>query len=201
MEEEIVKSELAGKQIVLSFDANSTLGPDWIPDDPHSQSPNGKILSGIMERHALFVANGVKEKCTGVITRKRSTIEGLEVSAIDFVILSHEMVNNLVSLNIDEVKKFSLTSLTKTKKGTEIKESDHNTLITKFTFNYNKNIKKHNTEIFNFRDKNGQEKFKTLTSTTNKLSSIFRTTTDLNSAINKFMKTLKKICHQSFRKI
>ena len=93
-----------------------------------------------MERHALFVANGVKEKCTGVITRKRSTIEGLEVSAIDFVILSHEMVSNLVSLNIDEDKKFSLTSLTKTKKGTEIKESDYNTLITQFTFNCNKNI-------------------------------------------------------------
>ena len=105
LEEEIAKAELAGKQIVLSFDANSKLGPEWIPDDPHSPSPSGMILSGIMEIHALFVANGVKNKCTGVITRKRSTVDGEEISAIDFVILSHELVNNLVSLKINEDKK------------------------------------------------------------------------------------------------
>ena len=67
-------------------------------------SPNGKILSGIIERHALTVANGVEEKSHEVITRRRNTKTNIEESVIDLVLISSDLVHNLVSINIDEEK-------------------------------------------------------------------------------------------------
>ena len=89
----------------------------------------------------------------------------------------------------------------KTKKGTIIKESDHNTLICNFRFIYNPHLKKHKTEMFNYKDAKGLAKFKSLTSRANKLSNIFDQKNNLNSATKKFIKTLNGICHQSFKKI
>ena len=51
------------------------------------------------------MANGLSQKCTGVITRKRSTVVCTEESAIDFVCLSNDMQEDLVSINIDEERK------------------------------------------------------------------------------------------------
>ena len=57
LEEEITKAGLAGKLITVSFDANSKLGPERIPNDIHNMSPNGTVLAGIIKRHSLVVAN------------------------------------------------------------------------------------------------------------------------------------------------
>ena len=88
LEEEINKAEMLGKSIVIQMDANSKLGTEFIENDPHVQSPNGHILSEIIIRHGLIVGNGLKTKCTGLITRKRVTKEATEESVIDFVIVS-----------------------------------------------------------------------------------------------------------------
>ena len=113
LEEEVPKAEIAGKPVIIGFDANSKLGPEWIINDPHSQSPNGEILAGIMRRHALSLANGNQDKCKGLVTRKRSTIDGVETSAIDFILLSHDIENELASLKLDEEKEYSLSSVFK----------------------------------------------------------------------------------------
>ena len=73
LEEEISKAEMAGKSVIVEIDANSKLGTSYIKNDPKPMSANGIILSGILKRHALTVANGVEGKETGVITRKRCT--------------------------------------------------------------------------------------------------------------------------------
>ena len=176
------------------------MGPEWILDDPHEQSANKKILAGILDRHALFVANGDKSKCQGVITRKRITVDIEEKSAIDFVILSHDMIGHFMSLNVDEEKKYSLTSVTKTKKGTKYKESEHNSLITKFTIKYNLNIKKQKTEIFNFKDAKGQAIFKEKMSNDTKGSSIIDNTIDINEATKNFMKKAYKSISSKLQK-
>ena len=93
-------------------------------------SPNGKILSGIIERHALTVANGVEEKSHEVITRRRNTKTNIEESVIDLVLISSDLVHNLVSINIDEEKNHVLASNTNTKKGVITHESDHKSIIT-----------------------------------------------------------------------
>ena len=65
LEKEIAKAELLGKAIIIEMDSNSKLGPKYIPDDPHQQSQNGRILAGILDRHSLVLVNGMKDKCIG----------------------------------------------------------------------------------------------------------------------------------------
>ena len=142
LEEEIVKAEIDNKEIIISFDANSKLGTRLIEKDPNMQSPNGAILEGIMSRHALTVVNGLQEKVSGLITRRRSTINREEISIIDFVIISDELIQYLESFTVDESKDYALTKLTKSKNGTQIKESDHNTLISKFNIKWKKSPKR-----------------------------------------------------------
>ena len=78
IDEEISASELLGKSVIIAMDANSKLGPEIIPGDPYRQSPNGNILAVIVNRHALCVVNGMKEKRKGLITRQRNTETGNE---------------------------------------------------------------------------------------------------------------------------
>ena len=86
LETEIEKAELSGKSIIIEMDANSKLGPTYVPGDPHDMSPNGALLAGIIERHHLIVGNG-SNKCTGTITRFRKTKNRVEKSVIDFFIV------------------------------------------------------------------------------------------------------------------
>ena len=59
LEEEVSKARLEGKSIILELDANSKLGTKYIKNYPHSISQNGVILSGIIDRQGLIVANGL----------------------------------------------------------------------------------------------------------------------------------------------
>ena len=116
------------------MDANSKLGPAWIPNDIHAQLPNGKILAGILERHALVVAKCLEGKSQGTVTRKNSTVDGIEMSTIDFVILSSDLVEYVVSVTTDEARDHCLTSCLKTNKVGKIVTSHHNTIITKLDY-------------------------------------------------------------------
>ena len=202
LEEEILKARLYEKAIYIQMDANSKLGPNIIEGDPHKQSDNGKILANILKRNALIVMNGIKTKCSGIITRSRITSKVNEESAIDFVIVCEEMEGMISDLVIDEAKKYVLTKHTKTKNGFKVKESDHNTLITnvKATWNKKKFIKK--IEIYNLKDKDGLLKFKEMTSKDTFLSEVFK---DENKNINvkskQFVKRIGFCISQCFRKI
>lgn len=89
--------------------------------------------------------NGLSS-CKGVITRIRETINNIEKSAIDFVLMSADLSNFIDSMLIDKERKHVLTKITKSK----VIKSDHNVLISKMKFKWNKkeNIKRR--EIFNF---------------------------------------------------
>ena len=91
LEIEIEKAKLAGKSIIVEMDANSKVGKQYIPRDPHVMSQNGAILAQIVERQQLTIANGT-DTCTGTITRRRQTKERVEESAIDMVILCSDMI-------------------------------------------------------------------------------------------------------------
>ena len=186
LESSITKAGLAGKSILISLDANSKLGPAWIPNDIHAQSPNGKILAGILERHALVVANCLEGKSQGTVTRKRTTVDGIEKSTIDFVILSSDLVEYVVSVTTDEARDHCLTSCLKTNKGAKIVTSDHNTIITKLDMKCEKKEKKERVEIFNLKSESGQQKFKDITSKKGVLSDIFNDERmDIESMIKK----------------
>ena len=42
---------MLGKSIFIDMDAYCKLGNDFIANDPHNQTNNGKILAGIIRRH------------------------------------------------------------------------------------------------------------------------------------------------------
>ena len=178
LESEIVCAELDGRSVIISMDANSKLGPKYIEQDPHAQSQNGKLLADVMNRHALTVVNGLKEKCVGAITREKCTVEGVERSVIDFVITSSDLVKHIQSMHIDEKRTHVLTKLIKTKKGkikhTKKVESDHNVIETKLNIPWKTKADKP-LEVFNFKDKLSQDKFQKLTSETNHLTKVFDT--------------------------
>ena len=73
-------------------------------------SLNGFLLSGIIKRHALFVANG-STKSEGTITGRRVLKDRTEESVRDIVMFSHDMTSHFVSLKVDEKKIHFLKSI------------------------------------------------------------------------------------------
>ena len=92
------------------MDSNSKLGPQYIPNDPHNMSPNGRPLSDIIERHVLVVANG-EENCSGLVTRQRITSQRTEKSCIDLLLFSSDLKIHFKTLVIDEARKHVLTKV------------------------------------------------------------------------------------------
>ena len=94
-------------------------------------SRNGKVLSEIMERHALCVVNCLKGRSDGLITREINTVNGIEKSVIDFVIVSRDIIKHIEHIHIDDKRANVLTQNVKTKQGTVTSKSDHNFIETK----------------------------------------------------------------------
>ena len=201
LEKEIAKAELLGKSIIIEMDSNSKLGTEWIPADPHPQSPNGRLLAGVLERHGMVVVNGIIDKCVGVITRKRVTVDSTEESIIDHLIISEDLKNELESLLVDEERNHVLTKTRKTKNGVVKVKSDHNPLVSKFKMTWNKRVKSARIEMFNLKNKDCQQRFKELTNHGTFLSEVFDTSNDLNKSTDLFIKRLNKVIRKSFKKI
>ena len=62
------------------------------------------------------MANGLNAKCMGSITRKRQTSKSLEESIIDHVIISHDLMDYLELILIDENNKKQIRNTNKEKK-------------------------------------------------------------------------------------
>ena len=197
LEAEIVKAEITGKSVIIEVDANSKLGKKYIVNDPHEMSPNGKVLGDIIERHELIVANG-SQRCTGLVTRQRSTKNRNEKSCIDLVLLSSDLSDEFKSLNIDDSRKHVLTKISKTKKGAVVKESDHNVLLTELECELKPSENKEKFEIYNLKNPTCQKKFKSYTSGTKMLSSIFDSDEDLNILTQRFIKKLDGCVKMNF---
>ena len=155
---EIEKAELAGRSIIIEMDSNSKLGPKYIAQDPHGMSPNGALLSGIIERHSLIVGNG-SDKCKRTITRRRQTKHRCEQSVIDHVLFSQDLEKHFESMHIDEERKHVLTRIRKTKNGIKVKESDHNVLVSEFKCKVKHDPDKQVNEVYNLKNSDCQAEF------------------------------------------
>ena len=54
-------------------------------DDPNEVSANGRLLIDFVRRNNLRILNA-SSKCTGVVTRQRTTVDRVEKSVIDYII-------------------------------------------------------------------------------------------------------------------
>ena len=201
LEEEISKAEMQGTSIILEMDSNSKLGPDFIHNDPHQQTSNGKLLAGIVERHDLIVANGLSAVCVGKIKRRRVTVKSTEESVIDHMIISNDLVEELESMLIDEEGKHALTKIVKSKGATKSKQSDHNTIVSKFNICWNKKKKSERLEIYNLKNREGQKKFKELTTEDEELTMIFENVKNIDEATEIFINKVNNHIKSSFNKI
>ena len=171
LDEQIDAVELLGKSVIVAMEANAKFGIEIVQGDPHKQTPKGAMLAGIVDRHALCVVNGLVSKRKGIITRQQNTVLGVRMSVIDFVIVSYDLKNNIVSIHVDEKRVHVLTKNIKTKTGIDYSESDHNMIITKLRLTWSPTSNKVH-EIFKFNDKDAKLKFKNATTETNELSQI-----------------------------
>ena len=197
LEKEVARAELLGKSVIIQMDSNSKLGSGYIPGDPHLQSTNGKILAGIIDRHGLIVANGIPGKYEGSITRRRSTKDNIEESIIDHVIISEDLVNDLDTIVVDEK---GINALEKHHTNGNAICSDHNPIISKFKFKWNKKVKVPRIEIFNLKDKEGQKRFKEATNTGTYLSDAFEDAS-LDKSTDVFIERLNNTISHCFKKI
>ena len=167
LEEEIVSANMSNKSIIIQMDANSKLGRGLVPKDNHEQTQNGAALAGVVERNALVVLNSLNTGVKGAVTRRRITVNSIEESIIDFVMISPDLLGEFEELIVDEQKDYALTKISKRKDNTEIHQSDHNVMITKFSMNWAKD-ETEKEEVLNLKDKESQKRFKEETSNTKK---------------------------------
>ena len=189
---------MQGTSIILEMDSNSKLGPDFIHNDPHQQTSNGKLLAGIIERHDLIVANGLSAVCVGKITRRRVTVKSTEESIIDHMIISNDLVEELESMLIDEEGKHALTKIVKSKGATKSKQSDHNTIVSKFNICWKEKKKSERVEIYNLKNREGQKKFKELTTEDEELTMIFENVKNIDEATEIFINKVNNHINSSF---
>ena len=90
-------------------------------------SRNGRYLFDLIKRNGLFVANS-SSKCQGIITRERKTINGIERSIIDYIIVSDGLKFLLKQMTVDESRHKVLTKYGSKKGNNNIKVSDFHSL-------------------------------------------------------------------------
>ena len=108
LEKEVIKAYDEGCLILIEMDANAKVGKQVINDDPHDTSENGKLLLEFVERQNLKILNA-DQKCSGVVTRKRVTVNRVEESIIDYIITCDILADYLDEMIVDEERQYFLT--------------------------------------------------------------------------------------------
>ena len=109
---------------------------------------------------------------------------------MDIVLISSDIEDQLISMNIDEEQNFVLTKIVKKYNG-EVKktESDHNIIETEFLIKITYNTCKPKHEMYNLKNQECQLKFKEHTDKTH-MADIFQSPKSLEILTVKFLKQL-----------
>ena len=137
IEEQIECAYLAGCMVLVAEDANAKLGQDWIKNDPHIMSENGRLLADMIHRQHLLLVNS-SDKCEGgpITWRRNVSNKDPEASCIDFIMASMDLAKELNSALIDSDQLYTLTKYTTTKGMPSVKKSDHYTLVATFSIEW-----------------------------------------------------------------
>ena len=139
--------------------------------------------------------------CEGLITRRRYKDGILEESALDFFVVCNLVLPYITKMTIDENKKHILTNYKSVKSRNKATDSDH------FTEYIDLNLeivqeKPVREELFNFKNKEAQIKFKELSTKTNEFTDCFKDKkVPILKQVEKWRQVLKKFCFKAFKKI
>ena len=164
--------------------------------DIHSMSKNGQLLWDAIKTFNLEVIN-TADICRGVFTGMKATKKKVEKSVLDYVIVSNQFKDQFLSCIIDEDKQ--LTPWRNLKKGRVY--SDHNSILFSFTCLPEKGqTMSGRSNVWNFNDTNGWEKFMNLTDSSKELYSAETNNEDIDKMYSCWNIKLNTILHKCFRK-
>ena len=168
--------------------------------DPLPQNRNGRLFKEVLERNPhLSVVNSLS-LCEGLITRSRVKNGEKEDSILDFFVVCDQVLPFLKKMIIDEEKIYILTNYQNVKKGGEAVDSDHFTQYLDIDLQF-ESEKPQRVEIYNFKEREAQIKFRKLTSETDEFSKCFTDETPLLQQVNNWRGILEKSFKKSFSKI
>ena len=202
LDEEAQLAKISGSGFILQFDGNLWAGKDIIPGDPRLQNQNGKLFKSFLERNNLTVVNS-QPICEGLITRKRTKNGILEESILDFFVVCNFILPFVEKMVIDENKEYILTNFLPAKQNRRAVDSDHMTIYLDLNIEF-ENMKPERQEIYNFKESEGQRKFKIATTETNDFSNCFNPISNgapLTDQVEKWRSLLSLYIKKSFKKI
>ena len=197
---EVIEAEKSGSGLIIQMDGNFWAGKNIIPNDPRPQNNNGKLFQQFLERNKNLTVVNSLEICEGLITRKRSRDGKIEQSILDFFIVCDLVLPFLSKMVIDEDKKHILTNYENVKKGGKANDTDHSTeyIDLNLKISTEKPVRK---EIWNFKNKKAQNKFKIQTSKTNDFTNCFNSELSLEKQIQNWRNILTKNIKDNFKKV
>ena len=200
LDNEVLEAERAGSGFLLHFDGNLWAGSEIIPGDVRPQNNNGKLFQQFLERHKNLTVVNSLPLCQGLITRSRKIKSQKEESILDFFVVCDRVLPYVTKMVIDDKKTHILTNYQAIKAGGKAINSDHFTQYMDLQVEY-KSEKPARLEIFDYKNKEDQSKFKILTTNTEEFTRCFESGKPLEKQFDVWMHTLKQFCKKSFRKI
>ena len=126
---QIERAVTSDEETIIVGDFNARISGDLNAVSYDKDSPNGKQLSELIEKHCLKVGN-FHPDCQGKWTRIQVGKKGeVKRSALDYVLLPKLLCNSLTSIEIDEEKIYCPYREKKAKGKIEIVHSDHCSII------------------------------------------------------------------------
>ena len=200
IEQQAVIAQKAGAGFILQMDGNAHLGTDVINGDVNEQNVNGKYFVQFLERMPSLSLINSLPLCEGKITRMRKTTRGVEQSILDVYVTCDKILPYITKMKVDESREYTLTNFSSVKKVGRVIKTDHNPVILEINLQFSK-LKTERIEIFNFKNREGQQLFQNLTTNTSEFSDCFQNNLPFETQAMNWRKVLNKFFHKSFKKI
>ena len=131
-----------GVILTADFDAKLEINDNHIR---HNKSRNGKLLGKLIEDTGLTPINTQQGKCKRT---RQNRDNPMEMSVIDYILVSKQYVNNIEEINVDKIGIYRLRGKA---------DSDHNTITT--TISSNLTTRKRTVEITQINNKEGWREY------------------------------------------
>ena len=180
--------------LILLSDFNAKLGFDVISHDMNPMSKNGEKLFNLYCKYNLTLLNAL-DFCEGTHTRIHRYKSRIEKSILDYVFVSSDLKKNVISMCIDEQKQFTPWHNLKSRK----RFSDHCAI--KFQLDSKVFVKEEHsksTQVWNFNDPDGWEKFNKLTNSINMFESMWRASEHTELSYESWKFNLNSILQRCF---
>ena len=200
LDNEVIEANKSGSGLMIQMDGNLWAGDEIIPNDPRPQNRNGALFEQFLKRNPnLNVVNSL-ELCEGLITRRRVRNGNVEESVLDLFIVCDIILPYVTRMVIDEKKDYVLTNYEQVKRTGRATDTDHATEFIDLALEI-VTEKPKRTEIWNLKNKKGQETFRFITENTDAFSQCFQNELPLQKQIKNWKSILSKVIGKAFKKI